>query len=90
MSPYPKQQRHVVIPLAAGSSRADEVTVTSRRNQIQAMRLSGSATTEPVMEMVRTVPIQHPSREAVNLLSELALLTAEYFELMAAKRKLSD
>ena len=91
ITPYPRQQHHVVLPgLIQRQGEAEPAVVLSRRNQMQAMRLTGSATTEPVMDIVRTVSIHSPNRDVIVLLSEIALLTAEYFELQSAKRRLSE
>lgn len=91
--PYPKQQRHVTLL----DSRRDKPEAQephafafSLRQACTQFKLSGSHVEEPVEDMARTLAIVRPTVEVMHTVHEIAILMAEYYDLLYLKRRAAE
>lgn len=92
LPPHPRQRRCVTpTPEPSCSGGGDNGPFALSMRQLAAnFRIAGALPEEPVEDIVRTLPVLRPSLETTELLHEIALLTADYYDLLAAKRRVTS
>lgn len=84
----PKQQRSVMV-MDPRQLPEDQPAAYSMRHTATQFKLSGTAVEDSVEDIVRTLSILKPSLSVAASVHEVALLTADYLELLRLRMRSS-